>query len=308
MDYTRIGVLAGGNSLEREVSLISGEQVRRALLEVGYDPVLLEIDSADDLVSSLTGIKCVFNVLHGGEGENGTIALLLDVLGVSYPGSRPQSCARAMDKPRSKEILTRNGLPTPHASVYSPNQDLAPFCNASIKDYGLPIIIKPTDQGSSIGVYIVKEQSELVTRAKQLKARFGSFLIEKYVPGRELTAAILDMQTGEEVLPIVEIESKEGFFDYSAKYEKGKAEFVVPAKLDEPVLNKVKEVSLAAHRAIGCSGYSRIDIRLSTDEIPYVLEVNTNPGMTPMSDLPRAAAAAGISFPSLVKVMLSSAR
>jgi D-alanine-D-alanine ligase len=154
----------------------------------------------------------------------------------------------------------------------------------------------------------VQERSELVSRAEQLKAQFGSFLIEKYIPGRELTAGILDMETGEQVLPIVEIRSKEGFFNYSAKYDKGKAEFVVPAKLDKPILDKVRQVSLAAHRAIGCYGYCRVDIRLSADETPYVLEVNTNPGMTPMSDLPRAAAAAGISFSSLVKIMLNLAK
>ncbi len=308
MEHTRIGVLAGGTSLERKVSLVSGEQVRKALLEMGYHPELLQIDSLDDLLPSLTGMHCVFNALHGGEGENGTIPLLLEVLGVSYPGSRPQACARAMDKPRSKDILSRNGLTIPPGSVYNPKQETAHFCNNAITQYGLPIVIKPTDQGSSIGVYIVEEQSELVARAKQLKAQFGSFLIEKYIPGRELTAGILDMETGEEVMPIVEIVSIDGFFDYSAKYDKGKAEFVVPAKLDKPILNKVREASLAAHRAIGCSGYSRVDIRLSTDGKPYVLEVNTNPGMTPMSDLPRSAAAAGIDFHSLIKIMLSSAK
>jgi D-alanine-D-alanine ligase len=301
----RIGVLAGGNSLEREVSLVSGQHVRKALLKLGYDAVLLRIDSPDDVIPALVGINRAFNVLHGGEGENGTIALLLDVMGVSYPGSKPQACARAMDKPRSKDILTRNSLPTPPGSVYNQAQDIEHFCNVAITKHGFPLVVKPTDQGSSIGVHIVRKESELIKCTKELRAQFGSFLVENYIPGRELTAAILEMDTGEQVLPIVEITPQREFFDYEAKYNKGNALFIVPAKLDKQVSEKVREVSLAAHRAIGCSGYSRVDIRLSNDGTPYVLEVNTNPGMTPMSDLPRAAAAAGIDFTSLVTIMLN---
>ena len=243
-------------------------------------------------------------MLHGGDGENGTIALLLDLLGISYPGSKPQACARAMDKPRSKDILNRSFLPTPPGICYNQGQDIDLFCNAATSQFGLPLVVKPANQGSSIGVHIVAKQGQLVRQAEKLKTQFGSFLIEKYIPGRELTAAILHMEGSDQVLPIVEIVPENGFFDYEAKYSVGKAEFVVPAQLDGHVLSEVRRVSLAAHRAIGCCGYSRVDIRLSADNVPYILEVNTNPGMTPMSDLPRAAAAAGIDFPSLVKIML----
>ena len=303
----RIGVLAGGDSPERAVSLVSGEHVTAALREIGYDAILLTIETTDDIVPALAGIDSVFNVLHGEAGEDGTIALLLDVLGVSYPGSRPQACARAMDKPRAKEIMNRNGIPVPPGNLYGEKQDIAAFCEDALTQYGLPLVIKPCDQGSSIGVYIVADANDLIEKATETQAQFGTFLIEKFIPGRELTAGILRTESGEGVLPLVEIVPKKEFFNYSAKYDEGMAEFIVPARLDEAVAATIKEVSLAAHHALRCSGYSRVDIRLAPDGTPYVLEVNTNPGMTPMSDLPRAAAAAGIDFSSLVRMMLKTA-
>lgn len=302
----RIGVLAGGDSQERAVSLISGEHVTNALREIGYDAILVATETANDIVPALVGIDTVFNVLHGGTGEDGTIALLLDVLGVSYPGSRPQACARAMDKPRAKDILSRSGIPVPPGNVYSNKQDIAPFCEDACAQYGLPLVIKPCGQGSSIGVHIVTDADALIKKASETQERFGTFLIEKFIPGRELTTGILRTKNGEEVLPLVEIVPKRGFFNYSAKYDEGMSTFIVPAKVDEKTTDEVKRISLASHRALRCSGYSRVDIRLTPDGTPYVLEVNTNPGMTPMSDLPRAAAAAGIDFSSLVQIMLET--
>jgi len=308
MPKKRIGVLAGGDSPEREVSLASGAQVDKALRTLGYDSVLLSITTADDIVPALTEIDVAFNVLHGGAGEDGTIALLLDVLEIPYPGSRPQACARAMDKDRTKDILARNGIAVPPGNVYADKQEISEFCTDAISQYGLPLVIKPNNQGSSIGVHIVESEAELIAQAEVVVKRFGTFLVEKCIPGRELTAAILDTGNGEEPLPLVEIVSKLEFFNYSAKYTEGKTEFIVPARLDEQLAEEVKQISLAAHRTIGCSGYSRVDIRLAPNGTPHVLEVNTNPGMTPMSDLPRAAAAAGIDFPTLVQMMLQTAK
>lgn len=304
----RIGVLAGGDSPEREVSLKSGEQVHQALLDLGYDSVLLPVGTSDDVVPALAGIDVVFNVLHGGAGEDGTIALLLEVLQIPYPGSRPQACMRAMDKERTKESLSRNNIPVPPGMVWTERRGIDSFCADAMEAFGLPLVIKPIDQGSSIGVHIVKSKSDLIERAQQVAGEFGSLLVEKYVPGRELTAAILDTGEGEEVLPLVEVVPRAEFFDYSAKYEEGITEFIVPASLDRMVTEEVKEISLAAHNALGCSGYSRVDIRLDDAGSPYVLEVNTNPGMTKMSDLPRAAAAAGIDFSHLVEMMLKTSQ
>jgi len=303
----RIGVLAGGDSPEREISLVSGEHVTAALHRLGYEAVLLTIKTTDDIVPALAGFDTVFNVLHGGAGEDGTIALLLDVLGITYPGSRPLACARAMDKVRAKDVISRYGVAVPPGDVFEDGKEIAAFCEDVLTRYGLPLVIKPRKQGSSIGVHIVESGDILVKTAEETQERFASFLIEKYIPGRELTVAILRTENGEEVLPIVEVVPRNDFFNYSSKYEDGMAEFIVPARLDEQTAEEIKRVSLAAHSALGCSGYSRVDIRLAPDGVPYVLEVNTNPGMTPMSDLPRAAAAAGIDFTTLVQMMLKTA-
>ena len=306
MSHERIGVLAGGDSPEREISFISGEHVSAALNQRGYDTVLIEIDNLDDLVPSLAGVDIAFNCLHGGSGENGTVQLLLDVLDLPYPGSGPQASALCMDKPRAKEILSRQGIPIPRGTIYK-GEDIEALCAATLVDYGLPLVCKPCNQGSSLGVRIVECEPDLVKAGSEILSKFGSLLIEEYIPGRELTAGILLLHGKERVLPLIEIEPKSGFFDYTAKYSEGMSEFLVPAPLDRETTHLVQEVSLAAHQALSCSGFSRVDLRLDEEGRPFVLEVNTLPGMTPMSDLPRAAAAARITFPGLVEIMLETA-
>ena len=304
----RIGVLAGGNSPEREASLESGEQVHKALRELGYDSALLTIDTTDDIVPALAGIDIVFNVLHGGAGEDGTIALLLDVLKIAYPGSRAQACARAMNKKRTRDILSHNNILVPQGMVCTDQAQILSFCASASTDLGLPLIVKPIDHDSNIGVHIVKSEAELIERAEEVTRKLGSVLAEKYIQGRKLTAAILDMEEEAKVLPLVEVVPKGAFFDCPTKYDVGMAEFIVPALLDKQITSQVKSISLAAHLALGCSGYSLVDIRLTPDAQPYVLEVNTNPGMTELGDLPRAAEAAGIDFPDLVRMMLDTVK
>lgn len=306
MPHERIGVLAGGDSPEREISFISGEHVSAALNQRGYDTVLIEIDNLDDLVPSLAGVDIAFNCLHGGSGENGTVQLLLEVLDLPYPGSGPQASALCMDKPRAKEILSRQGIPIPRGTIYK-GEDIEALCAATLVDYGLPLVCKPCNQGSSLGVRIVEREPDLVKAGSEILSKFGSLLIEEYIPGRELTAGILLLHGKERILPLVEVEPKSGFFDYTAKYSEGMSEFLVPAPLDRETTHLVQEVSLAAHQALSCSGFSRVDLRLDEEGRPFVLEVNTLPGMTPMSDLPRAAAAARITFPGLVEIMLETA-
>jgi D-alanine-D-alanine ligase len=303
--HERIGVLAGGNSPEREISFISGEHVSAALNQRGYDTVLIKIDDLNGLIPSLAGVDAVFNCLHGGTGEDGTVQLLFEVLDLPYPGSGPQASALCMDKPRAKEILSRQGIPVPRGTVYT-GEDIEALCTATLVDYGLPLVCKPCNQGSSLGVRIVEHEPDLVNACSEILSEFGSLLIEEYIPGRELTAGILLLHGKERVLPLIEIEPKGGFFDYEAKYSAGMSEFLVPAPLDRETTRRVQEVSLAAHRALGCSGFSRVDLRLDEEGRPFVLEVNTVPGMTPMSDLPRAAAAARITFPELVEIMLET--
>jgi len=255
----------------------------------------------------LRGIECVLNLLHGGAGEDGTVQLLLDVLGISYPGSSAPACARAMDKPRAKATFQLRGIPTPDSRTVDGSRS-EPSVESAERAFGFPLIVKPPAAGSSIGVSIVRTPEDLRAAVAAIVLRFGGALIERYIVGRELTVGILRSDGEDRPLPVVEIRPSHEFFDYDAKYREGVSEFLAPAPLEEDVAGRVQEVSLAAHRALGCAGFSRVDLRLATDYVPYVLEVNTLPGMTPMSDLPRAAAVAGIPFDALVARMLDIAK
>ena len=302
-----IGVLSGGDSSEREVSLISGQRVHSALRDLGERCELIEVDNLDDLVQGLRGIDTAFICLHGGAGEDGTVQILLDVMGIPYCGSRALASALAMDKVRTKAVLRSKRIPVPEACAYQSGEPMEKFCLEVMEKLSFPLVLKPCRQGSSIGVKVSSEESEFMAAATEVFSRFGSLLIEEYIPGHELTVGVLRHDGKDEVLPIVEIRAQDQFFNYEAKYTEGRTQFVIPAKLDEGLTGKVQETSLAAHHAIGCYGFSRVDLRLSKDGIPFVLEVNTVPGMTPTSDLPQAAAARGITFSELVKIMLETA-
>jgi len=301
-----IGVIAGGDSPERAVSLVSGKQVHVALKQLGAQARIVQINNLDDLVPGLRGIGIVFNCLHGGSGEDGTVQLLFEVLGIPYAGSGPLASALSMDKPRSKTVLAAKGVVVPRGQVYQKGS-LEEFLETACDTLGLPLVLKPWDQGSSVGVQIIDKDSELVAAASATLSQFGSLFVEEYIRGRELTAGILLINGEERALPLVEMRPKNRYFDYEAKYTKGMTEFLVPAPLPAKTTQQVQKVALAAHRILGCRGFSRVDLRLGEDDIPYVLEVNTLPGMTPTSDLPQAAAADGIEFPQLVKAMLQTA-
>jgi len=301
-----IGVLAGGDSPERDISVISGSQVLRALTENGHDASLLSIDSLDDLVPRLRGIDVVFNCLHGGAGEDGTVQLLLDVMGIPYAGSRARACFRAMEKARSRAIFAAQGIPISEGNAYE-GGDLAAFLRNAIDRLVFPMVIKPGNAGSTVSVHYIENEGRLREAADSILERFPSLIVEKYIEGREITVGILRHGGQDAALPVIEIRIPGKLFDYEAKYTDGVAEFVAPASLDPGTAERLQDVSLRAHEALGCSGYSRVDLRLAEDGTPYVLEVNTLPGMTPISDLPRAAAAAGIPYRRLIDIMLSTA-
>ncbi len=301
-----IGVIAGGDSPERAVSLVSGEQVHAALKQLGAQARLVQINNLDDLVPGLRGIDIVFNCLHGGSGEDGTVQLLFEVLGIPYAGSGPLASALSMDKPRSKTVLAAKDVAVPRWQVHQKGS-LEEFLETACDTLGLPLVLKPWDQGSSVGVQIIDEDSELVAAASATLSQFGSLFVEEYIRGRELTAGILLIDGEERALPLVEMRPKNRYFDYEAKYTKGMTEFLVPAPLPAKTTQQVQKAALSAHRILGCRGFSRVDLRLGDDGVPYVLEVNTLPGMTPTSDLPQAAAADGIDFPRLVEAMLQTA-
>ena len=302
-----IGVLAGGDSPEREVSLSSAKGVFDALQRREHSVRLVEIDTLDDLIPGLKGIDAAFNCLHGGSGEDGTVKLLLDVMGIPSIGSGPLACARAMHKAQAKAIFRSKDIPTP-AGVSAEPESLEAKLREAVDTLTFPMILKPQNGGSTISVYRVEAEAELLPVAQSILANFDSVLIEPFISGRELTVGVLIIEGGEAALPVIEIRFPGDLFDYGAKYTAGEAEFLAPAPLPPDVAQRVQNVALRAHQALDCYGFSRVDLRLGEDGVPYVLEVNTLPGMTPLSDLPRAAAVNGIEYDELVEIMLSTAQ
>jgi len=296
----KVAVLCGGNSAEREISLRSGHNVFSALRRKGWDVDLLAIDSFDGLPQRLKPYDLVFNILHGGPGEDGTVQLLLELLGKAYVGSGPLASALAMDKVEAKKAFQGKGLPTPPWVMYL--GELDSFV-AKAEELGFPLVLKPRREGSSVGVRIVKDKAELIEGARKMAEKFSEFFAEKFIPGREITAAILDREQGPEVLPLVELRPKREFFDWVAKYTPGECDILCPAPLSSEEEKKAKEVAREAYLLLGCRDFARVDMRLGEDGVPYLLEINTLPGMTELSLFPRAAATAGIPYDELVDLL-----
>ena len=294
-----IGVLCGGPSAEREISLRSGQAVWRALSDLGYAPRLFDVRTADDCTAIVgaIGIRTAFVALHGPFGEDGTVQGILESLGVAYTGSGVAASRLAMDKSAAKLRMTAAGIPVPQGyTVPSTGQ-------AALDGLGFPLVVKPARQGSSIGLTII-EAAAAWPSALAEAGRYDTLVVcEEYVAGMELTVGILDQQP----LPVVQVVPQRRFYDYVAKYTPGMTQYLVPAPLTPSAAEQVQAVALQAHRALGCHGFSRVDLILSPDRGPIVLEVNTIPGLTATSLLPKAAAAAGLSFPHLCERLLASA-
>jgi D-alanine-D-alanine ligase len=325
----KVTVLLGGDSVERDVSLSSGTAIIKALRARGHethavDPALPPGANAEPLVTKIgecppatvaplsseeafawlhaapvRSADVVFIALHGGKGEDGTIQALLDAAGLPYTGSGILGSALAMNKDRSKALFRDAGVQTaPHLLVDASSERARKDARGAIvKAFGFPVVIKPNCQGSSVGFSFVEDERGLDGALREA-ARFGAeCLIERYVPGREITAAILDR----EALPLVEIIPEGGFYDYKRKYQKGTSRYVAPAELDEAVAGRIRREAVLAYDALACRDYARVDFRLSDDGEPYCLEANTLPGMTALSLVPMAAKAAGIGFEDLVE-------
>jgi len=295
--FGKIGVLMGGPSTEREISLKSGKAVYESLQQLGLEVVAIDIktDNIEENIRLLKShqINCAFLALHGRFGEDGQIQEILEGLEIPYTGSGPLASRLAMDKIASRRIFETNGIDVPQYTVL----DKASYdANRKVKNsLSLPLVIKPATHGSSIGLSIVDRQVDL-DKAVDLAFEFDErILIEEFIKGREVTVGILDDQA----LPVIEIIPKKRFFDYEAKYQAGLTEYVVPAKLEEGVARRIQNSALSAHKLLGCFGCSRVDMILSNDNIPHVLEVNTIPGFTQTSLLPKAARTQGIEFGGL---------
>ncbi|HPD15749.1 MAG TPA: D-alanine--D-alanine ligase [Planctomycetota bacterium] len=298
----RVGVLYGGISAEREVSLRSGEAVANALASLGY-PVE-RIDVLEAPISSLTQerMDVAFIALHGTFGEDGGIQSVLEVMGVPYTGSGVTASRLAMDKVATKNCFRRAGVPTAafvELEAAWPQERKV----AAIAPLGLPVVVKPAAQGSSVGVSIVEAEAQLpgaVARALEFDERA---IAEEYIGGRELTVGVL----GDRALPIIELLYRGRLFTWKIKYTKNAARHVVNPELPAGLAERVQDLALQAHRSLGCRGCSRVDFRLDADHNPFVLEVNTIPGMTETSLLPDAAAAVGIPFAELCRVIVEMA-
>ncbi len=309
----------GGMSSEREVSLRSGEAVLLALRERGYRAEPIYVDRDLDLVLRQTSIDVAFIALHGRYGEDGCVQGLLETMGVPYTGSDVLASALAMHKVKAKELFRLNNLPTPGYYVAAP--DDAPPHDASHRggawpepaswedpigrhgDFGYPCVVKPAREGSSVGVTIVKAESELVAAIEAAGCFDGDVLVERFIAGREVSVAVL----GDRALGAVEIAPKAGFYDYSAKYQRGGSEYFIPPRLSPERYRGVLTQAVRAHLALGCRGATRVDMIVADSGNEYVLEVNTIPGMTPTSLLPKIADAAGISFGELCEAIVLAA-
>lgn len=301
----KIAVLCGGNSAEREISLKSGSGVYAALRRKGWDADLVEIDTFDGLPQRLKMYTVVFNILHGGPGEDGTVQLLLELMGKAYVGSGPLASALAMDKVEAKRAFQGKNLPTPPWVVYSGGEPKS-FAERAA-ELGFPLVLKPRREGSSVGVRIVGDATALFAGVREMAERFQEFFAEKYIAGREITAAILEYEEGPAVLPLVELRPKREFFDWTAKYTPGQCEVLCPAPLPPEQTCRVADVAREAYLLLGCRDFARVDLRLGEDGVPYVLEINTLPGMTEVSLFPRAAAMAGLSYEELVDFLVRRA-
>ncbi len=294
----KIGVLLGGLSSEREVSLASGNAILQALKEKGYHVVAIDVgrDAAEKIHSS--GIDVAFIALHGRFGEDGAIQGLLEIMGIPYTGSGILASALGMNKTVSKQVFTSQGLLVgPYEVLYAGD---AGRVSSVLDTMKFPVVIKPHAEGSSVGVSLVFKKED-VAQAAELAFKYGSeILIEKFIKGKEVQVGIL----GNAALGAIEIVPKRAFYDYAAKYEKGMSDHFFPARIPDAVYKRTLDAGLAAHRAIGCRGYSRVDFIIDESGAPYILEVNTLPGMTATSLLPEIAKGAGISFPDLVEEIL----
>jgi D-alanine-D-alanine ligase len=297
----KIAVMMGGLSREREISLKTGKAILKALSEKGYPVIPFDVgsDVAEKLVREK--IECAFLALHGRFGEDGTIQGMLELMRIPYTGSGVLASALGMHKIISKKLFLCEKIPTPRFEVFQRKEikkDLSKLAFLS-----LPVVVKPAREGSTIGVSVVQREEELGPALKKAAEYDEEILVEEFMKGKEITVGILE----DIPLPVIEIVPKSGFYDYYAKYTKGETQYIVPARIPREKYLAAQEMSLKAFQLLGCSGVARVDLMTDENENPYVIDVNTMPGMTETSLLPKAALYAGIPFTDLVERILLGA-
>jgi D-alanine-D-alanine ligase len=292
MRFRNVAVLMGGPSAEHAVSLRSGAAVARGLREAGYS--VTECACSEAALALPPGVEAVFIALHGTFGEDGGVQALLDARGMPYTGSGAAASRRAFDKALAKPILSAHGIPTPEYEILR---------NGAAPRLTPPLVVKPAQQGSTLGVHCVRDRAAW-DAARRDAARYGAELIvERFLPGREFTVGIV----GTDVLPVVEIVAPDGWYSYGAKYTPGQTRYCVPAPIDAALDALCRDLARRTFTALGCRGLGRVDVRCDAAGRPFVLELNTIPGFTETSLLPKAAAAAGMAFPELCGRIMESA-
>lgn len=291
MKFGKVGVLAGGPSSERQISLKSSRAVYNALIKNGIDAIFLDVNEDVRGIIKNNRIDIAFIALHGRFGEDGTIQKILEDYGIPYTGSGPDASRLALDKIASKHAFIDNRIPVPKYVVFEKGN----FNVEGAGALGFPLVVKPQMEGSSIGLSVVR-QKKYLTDALKKAFRYGEkIILEEYIDGRELTVGILD----DEPLPVIEIVPKERVYDYDAKYTAPDTKYLVPAPIDDKLSEMAKRLGKLAHTSLGCRSFSRTDMMMDSRGNMFVLEVNTIPGMTERSLLPKAAQAAGLDFGQL---------
>jgi D-alanine-D-alanine ligase len=292
--YTNVAVFMGGVSSEREVSLSSGKAISKALSTSGFNVV--EVDIFEESIPELPeNIEAVFVAMHGNFGEDGGIQALLDKTNLPYTGSGTIASFHSFDKHLTKQILLGCGLPTPDYTLLVDLPETSMF--------GYPVVVKPLAQGSSIGIKKVMDDEELRSAVQFILDLGDTVMVEEFIEGRELTVGILDGAP----LPIIEIRAPDGWYGYEAKYTKGATEYLVPAPIDDDIALRAQRFAVETFEALACADMSRVDFRLTADGELYILEINTIPGFTETSLLPKAAAYSGISFETLCARIMNMA-
>ena len=297
----KIAVLCGGMSSEREISLRSGKNVLAALQRLGYKNAQI-VDVSENIMNDLKGFEYAYNTLHGKFGEDGCIQGVLEILKIPYTGCGVMSSAICMNKEYTKKVMGTAGLPLITSVYLLPDENPV----EKVRDLHYPLMIKPVSEGSSFGMSKVNNESELVKAVEDARKYNAEILIEEYLVGVAATVGVLEKDGKAFATEILELRPKNEWYDYEAKYTKGMTEFILPAELSTEMTEKVKWNAIKAFEICGCSGVSRVDF-LIVNDIPYILEINTNPGMTDTSDLPAQAEACGINYDSLVEMILHSA-
>ena len=294
----KVGVIMGGISSEREISLKSGNSVVENIDKNKYEVIPIVIDKKEDIINKVKGIDFALLALHGQFGEDGTVQAVLQTLGIPYSGCGPLSSAACMDKDMTKSLLQAEGIRTaPWINLRSWDE----INYEDIKKLGYPVVVKPTHGGSSVATFIIKEEKEIENAVKEAFKWDNEVMIEKFIKGDEITCPVM----GREMFPVVAIKPHAEFFDYTAKYaDGGSDEFVI--ELEKSLHKEVEKMALDTYRALKCSVYARIDMIITEEGIPYILEVNTLPGMTKASLFPKSAAGRGIDFSGLIDLIIEN--